>query len=634
MNGTTTADLAPSSSSSFASSSSSSSSPTVAGGEKLPERRNPFEDDDEEAEEGAGMVPHGGSVIPVSPEANENYETIAIADSSPEEDYYNFKAELHSANPFAARVEKEQELGAGGAKQANEKLKGKEKEAEEEEQEEEEEREGKRAAKKKQLETWFEVLMDGRARVRLEFDNARVLRDGKPILYNFRDLSHVTHKLGEVRLRQGVLFRSASWARSKAVDGQDVAVLVQFWREVLRIRTIVDLRSENEKTFVFLSLSVCLVVSFFSLSNSSVLFPPLLLVVLLSHFFLLASSVYRSSSLNDIVEQAYPTVPRPIIPPLASSSSASSYSTLSIPATPSTPSSTSSLAKAPPNQSSFLPSSQRVRVKPTSVARSMIDMSEHRKEKEHVSIEELVASDETSSPASSSSITSTASSGQQRPKFFPFRATSAPPFSQQQLAHAPRFQRYSIDLVTRNLRLKGLMWSSTTSDVYWKMVRSLFGEGTQASKRIFVEQVMNKIGLVGFTKLMLIHSREDIARALRICSNPQNHPVMFHCVSGKDRTGLVAALLLSICEVEREVIVEDYYLSEVFLSFVMEEIVQDNREKGLCEKFDGTPKEFMHELLDWIDDEWGSVRTFLHSACGFTYSEQDVLRNVLLEKTG
>ncbi|KAL6040642.1 Tyrosine-protein phosphatase [Balamuthia mandrillaris] len=579
MNGTTTADLAPSSSS-FA-----SSYPTVAGGEKLPERRNPFEDDE-------GMVP-GGSVIPVSPEANENYDTIAM-DSSPEEDYCNFKAELRSANPFATRVEKEEELGAGGAggaggaKEANEKLKGKEKEAEEQQEEEEEEREGKRAAKKKQLETWFEVLMDGRARVRLEFDNARLLRDGKPILYNFRDLSHVTHKLGEVRLRQGVLYRSASWARSKAVDGQDVAVLVQFWREVLRIRTIVDLRSENEKT-----------------------------------------------SLNGIVEQAYPTVPRPIIPPLASSSSASSYSTLSIPATPSTPSSTSSLAKAPPNQSSFLPSSQRVRVKPTSVARSMIDMSEHRKEKEHVSIEELVASDETSSPASSSSsITSTASSGQQRPKFFPFRATSAPPFSQQQLAHAPRFQRYSIDLVTRNLRLKGLMWSSTTSDVYWKMVRSLFGEGTQASKRIFVEQVMNKIGLVGFTKLMLIHSREDIARALRICSNPQNHPVMFHCVSGKDRTGLVAALLLSICEVEREVIVEDYYLSEVFLSFVMEEIVQDNREKGLCEKFDGTPKEFMHELLDWIDDEWGSVRTFLHSACGFTYSEQDVLRNVLLEKTG
>jgi protein-tyrosine phosphatase len=40
------------------------------------------------------------------------------------------------------------------------------------------------------------------------------------------------------------------------------------------------------------------------------------------------------------------------------------------------------------------------------------------------------------------------------------------------------------------------------------------------------------------------------------------HPVVFHCSAGKDRTGVVAALLLSALGVEDEAIVADYERSE------------------------------------------------------------------------
>jgi protein-tyrosine phosphatase len=39
-------------------------------------------------------------------------------------------------------------------------------------------------------------------------------------------------------------------------------------------------------------------------------------------------------------------------------------------------------------------------------------------------------------------------------------------------------------------------------------------------------------------------------------------PVLFHCTSGKDRTGVVVAALLTVLRVERRVVVQEYLLSD------------------------------------------------------------------------
>ena len=40
------------------------------------------------------------------------------------------------------------------------------------------------------------------------------------------------------------------------------------------------------------------------------------------------------------------------------------------------------------------------------------------------------------------------------------------------------------------------------------------------------------------------------------------YPVLFHCTSGKDRTGVVVAVLLAVLGIERGLIVEEYLLSD------------------------------------------------------------------------
>ncbi len=46
-------------------------------------------------------------------------------------------------------------------------------------------------------------------------------------------------------------------------------------------------------------------------------------------------------------------------------------------------------------------------------------------------------------------------------------------------------------------------------------------------------------------------------------SNSVNHfPILFHCTSGKDRTGVVVAVLLTILGMEREMVIQEYLWSE------------------------------------------------------------------------
>ena len=55
---------------------------------------------------------------------------------------------------------------------------------------------------------------------------------------------------------------------------------------------------------------------------------------------------------------------------------------------------------------------------------------------------------------------------------------------------------------------------------------------------------------------------DSVVAAVRHVLDPASHPVLFHCAAGKDRTGVVAALVLSVLGVDDDEIVADYLLSD------------------------------------------------------------------------
>ncbi len=61
---------------------------------------------------------------------------------------------------------------------------------------------------------------------------------------------------------------------------------------------------------------------------------------------------------------------------------------------------------------------------------------------------------------------------------------------------------------------------------------------------------------------MKLYSHQGVYRTLLLRLIGQDTPVLFHCAAGKDRTGVAAALILSLLGVSNEDIIQDYLVSQ------------------------------------------------------------------------
>jgi protein-tyrosine phosphatase len=71
---------------------------------------------------------------------------------------------------------------------------------------------------------------------------------------------------------------------------------------------------------------------------------------------------------------------------------------------------------------------------------------------------------------------------------------------------------------------------------------------------------------------MLDKGAPSVATALELLADPVNLPAVFHCTVGKDRTGVLAALVLGFLGVADQVIVEDYVLSAAAMVQVLDRL--------------------------------------------------------------
>jgi len=65
--------------------------------------------------------------------------------------------------------------------------------------------------------------------------------------------------------------------------------------------------------------------------------------------------------------------------------------------------------------------------------------------------------------------------------------------------------------------------------------------------------------------VVLEHVRAELRNVLSFIAAAPPEPLLFHCIAGKDRTGLVAALLLALADVLPEAIAQDYAQSSANL---------------------------------------------------------------------
>jgi len=98
-----------------------------------------------------------------------------------------------------------------------------------------------------------------------------------------------------------------------------------------------------------------------------------------------------------------------------------------------------------------------------------------------------------------------------------------------------------------------------------------------------------------------------ISEILKIIS-AQNSNLIFHCTAGKDRTGIVTAIILKICNFSNKTIIQDYNRSDILLKPLINKLRNENPNQP---KWLGRAKiKYMEEALKLFDNEFPSIIDF------------------------
>src|SRR5262245_11752358 len=110
----------------------------------------------------------------------------------------------------------------------------------------------------------------------------------------------------------------------------------------------------------------------------------------------------------------------------------------------------------------------------------------------------------------------------------------------------------------------------------------------------------------------------ELRQTLEIIAGEGELPLLFHCHAGKDRTGIVAAIVLTLVGVSRDDVVADFALTNL----ARPRFLADRVARGLpipqWPGFARAPADAMRMFLAGIDERYGSVRGYARDGLGVT----------------
>lgn len=115
--------------------------------------------------------------------------------------------------------------------------------------------------------------------------------------------------------------------------------------------------------------------------------------------------------------------------------------------------------------------------------------------------------------------------------------------------------------------------------------------------------------------LMLDNCQPAFRELFTLLAQPNAFPALVHCKVGKDRTGVVVALLLDLADVPAPTIVADYALSRAYLDPLVPELRQEAQQLGYdmayYESLLPSDPESMSTMLAYLQQTYGGAASYL-----------------------
>jgi protein-tyrosine phosphatase len=129
----------------------------------------------------------------------------------------------------------------------------------------------------------------------------------------------------------------------------------------------------------------------------------------------------------------------------------------------------------------------------------------------------------------------------------------------------------------------------------------------------------------------------SLVDAITLLGEPSSYPVVFHCAAGKDRTGVLAALVLDILGVAEEVIVDDYVITAARMPMILERYRTD---PAFADRMATVPASrfsveagTMERFLSGLHERYGGAEAWAVDA-GVPAEALDRMESLLLEPIG
>ncbi len=139
--------------------------------------------------------------------------------------------------------------------------------------------------------------------------------------------------------------------------------------------------------------------------------------------------------------------------------------------------------------------------------------------------------------------------------------------------------------------------------------------------------------LTAMYRIMLERFQRNIGEIMTAIADAPPGAVVCHCHSGKDRTGLIAALALKSVGVPDADIAADYALSDTYLSALYSEMLAKKTDPEararLAAQLTSKPEAILGALLH-LETRYGGVKPYL-AACGLGEQTQRKLHERLLQ---
>jgi protein-tyrosine phosphatase len=140
-----------------------------------------------------------------------------------------------------------------------------------------------------------------------------------------------------------------------------------------------------------------------------------------------------------------------------------------------------------------------------------------------------------------------------------------------------------------------------------------------------------------YTRVMLDSNAAIIGDILRHLADPDNLPFLYHCTAGKDRTGVVTAVLLGLLGVDDETIIADYSLTNAHYDQFYATLNQDVQrmsslgfdEQQLHPIFLAQPQ-MMADTLAYLRQQYGSIEQYVRQQAGLDEQAVAQVRENLL----